>query len=245
MTAGWEGRVPAGRAEPGVSSRLVADRLATSFPRAAEILLAAEDDVLAAPACPREHWTKVWSTNPLERLNRELARRNDVVGIFPNRDALLRLGTALLAEQHDEWLAMGKRYLPQSSMTRLLRGIPGTTLADLLRERVAVRDDFGLEADSRHLPGHDRTVRTGQHSRYSTTGQIPEVFTAAYSSGADRLAPNLAPRWRSPIACGSGRRDPGRRRRRRDRCVPCAGTPGPSVPGRRDGRLMPTRRTSI
>jgi putative transposase len=118
--------------------RQVAERLATSFPKAAEILLAAEDDVLAYLACPREHWTKIWSTNPLERVNRELARRNDVVGIFPNREALLRLGTALLAEQHDEWLTMGKRYLTQASLTRLIGGIPATTLGDLLKEGVAV-----------------------------------------------------------------------------------------------------------
>lgn len=121
-----------------VQLRAVAERLATSFPRAAEILLAAEDDVLAYLACPREHWTKIWSTNPLERVNRELARRNDVVGIFPNREALLRLGTALLAEQHDEWLTMGKRYLTQASMTRLIGGVPSTTLGDLLKEGVAV-----------------------------------------------------------------------------------------------------------
>jgi len=118
--------------------RQVAQRLATSFPKAAEILLGTEDDVLAYLACPREHWTKIWSTNPLERLNRELARRNDVVGIFPNREALLRLGTALLAEQHDEWLTMGKRYLTQASLTRLIGGIPTTTLGDLLKEGVAV-----------------------------------------------------------------------------------------------------------
>jgi len=118
--------------------RQVAERLATSFPKAAEVLLAAEDDVLAYLACPREHWTKIWSTNPLERVNRELARRNDVVGIFPNREALLRLGTALLAEQHDEWLTMGKRYLTQASLTRLIGGIPATTLGDLLKEGVAV-----------------------------------------------------------------------------------------------------------
>jgi transposase-like protein len=118
--------------------RQVAERLATSFPKAAEILLTAEDDVLAYVACPREHWTKIWSTNPLERLNRELARRNDVVGIFPNREALLRLGTALLAEQHDEWLTMGKRYLTRASLTRLIGGVPATTLGDLLKEGVAV-----------------------------------------------------------------------------------------------------------
>jgi putative transposase len=116
----------------------VAERLATSFPKAADVLRAGEDDVLAYLACPREHWTKIWSTNPLERLNRELARRNDVVGIFPNRDALLRLGTALLAEQHDEWLTMGKRYLTQASMTRLIGGVPGTTLSELLKEGMAV-----------------------------------------------------------------------------------------------------------
>ncbi len=116
----------------------VAERLATSFPKAAEVLRAGEDDVLAYLACPREHWTKIWSTNPLERLNRELARRNDVVGIFPNRDALLRLGTALLAEQHDEWLTIGKRYLTQASMTRLIGGVPGTTLSELLKEGMAV-----------------------------------------------------------------------------------------------------------
>jgi transposase-like protein len=116
----------------------VAERLATSFPKAAEVLVAAEDDVLAYLACPREHWTKIWSTNPLERVNRELARRNDVVGIFPNRDALLRLGTALLAEQHDEWLTMGKRYLTQASMIRLIGGVPGTTLSELLKEGMAV-----------------------------------------------------------------------------------------------------------
>jgi transposase-like protein len=116
----------------------VAERLATSFPKAAETLLAAEADVLAYLAVPREHWSKVWSTNPLERLNRELARRTDVVGIFPNREALLRLGGSLLAEQHDEWLTADKRYLPQASLTRLLGGGPMPTLGDLLKEGIAV-----------------------------------------------------------------------------------------------------------
>jgi putative transposase len=116
----------------------VVERLVTSFPKAAETLLAAESDVLAYLAVPREHWSKVWSTNPLERLNRELARRTDVVGIFPNRDSLIRLGGSLLAEQHDEWLTAPKRYLPQASLSRLLGGGPMPTLGDLLKEGIAV-----------------------------------------------------------------------------------------------------------
>ena len=116
----------------------VVERLAPAFPTAAETLLAAESDLLAYLSVPREHWSKVWSTNPLERLNRELARRTDVVGIFPNRDALIRLGGSLLAEQHDEWLTADKRYLPQASMSRLLGGPVNPTLGDLLKEGIAV-----------------------------------------------------------------------------------------------------------
>jgi len=116
----------------------VAEHLGQRFPKAAEVLLAGAEDALAFVAVPREHWSKVWSTNPLERLNREIARRTDVVGIFPNRDALLRLAGALLAEQHDEWLTADKRYLPQASLVRLLGGIPNPTLGELLKEGAAV-----------------------------------------------------------------------------------------------------------
>lgn len=116
----------------------VVERLAPSFPKAAQTLLAAEADLLAYLAVPREHWTKVWSTNPLERLNRELARRTDVVGIFPNRESLIRLGGALLAEQHDEWLTAEARYLPQASLTRLLGGTANPTLGELLKGGIAV-----------------------------------------------------------------------------------------------------------
>lgn len=125
--------------EPSARAQLraVVERLEPSFAKAAAILAAAEDDVLAYLACPHEHWTKIWSSNPIERVNRELARRHDVVGIFPNADALLRLGTAVLVEQHDEWLTLGKRYLPQASMHRLLGGVPATTLGDLLKEGVS------------------------------------------------------------------------------------------------------------
>jgi putative transposase len=79
----------------------------------------AEADLLAFYAFPAEHWSKLRSTNPLERLNRETGRRSDVVGIFPNDAALTRLAGALLIEQNDEWL-VGRRYLSEASMAKVL-----------------------------------------------------------------------------------------------------------------------------
>jgi putative transposase len=90
--------------------RVVAQLQSGRFTDAAELLEAAAPDVLAYTAFPRDVWKKCWSNNPQERLNKEIRRRSDVVGIFPNRDAVLRLVGAVLAEQHDEW-AVGRRYL--------------------------------------------------------------------------------------------------------------------------------------
>lgn len=91
--------------------RAVADRLRERFEKLAKLMDEAENDVLAHLAFPKEHWPQLHSTNPLERLNGEIKRRTDVVQIFPNEEAIVRLVGALLLEQNDEWAASRARYM--------------------------------------------------------------------------------------------------------------------------------------
>jgi putative transposase len=98
----------------------VLERLRQSVPKVAELLEAAEEDLLAFYRFPQSHWSKLRSTNPLERVNREVGRRSDVVGIFPNDDAAVRLAGALLIEQNDEWL-ITRRYLSEESLALVLK----------------------------------------------------------------------------------------------------------------------------
>ena len=95
------------------------ERLEAVAPKVARLLLEAKADLLAFYALPREHWSKLRSTNPLERVNREIGRRTDVVGIFPNDAALIRLAGSMLVEQNDEWL-VSRRYLSQESLALVL-----------------------------------------------------------------------------------------------------------------------------
>jgi putative transposase len=109
------------REAAGQQLRRVADSLRPRFPNVSGLLENAEDDLLAYMSFPREHWRQLYSTNPLERLNEEIKRRSNVVGIFPYREAVIRLVSAVLMEQQDEW-EIGKRYFSMDSMQKTLEG---------------------------------------------------------------------------------------------------------------------------
>lgn len=102
----------------------IAGMLGRQFPKVEAMLRDAADDITAFADFPAAHWKKVWSTNPLERLNKEIKRRTDVVGVFPNPAALLRLAGAVLGEIHDEWQVNDRRYLSEGSMAQLLEPAP-------------------------------------------------------------------------------------------------------------------------
>ena len=93
--------------------------LAEHFDKAAALMDGAKTEVLAFSAFPRAHWRQLWSTNPLERLNKELKRRCRVVGIFPNEASVIRLAGAVVADIHDEWAAAERRYFSEASMAKL------------------------------------------------------------------------------------------------------------------------------
>ena len=109
----------------------VRDQLAGRFPKIGPLMDDAKIEVLAFSGFPRSHRSKVWSTNPLERLNKEVKRRARVVGIFPTEASVIRLVGAVLADVHDEWQAGDRRYLSEASMALLYPERDNGSIAEL------------------------------------------------------------------------------------------------------------------
>ena len=116
----------------------VIDTLRDPFPEIARMLIDAEPDLTAFAAFPREHWTKIWSNNPIERLNREIKRRADVVQVFPDSDSVTRLIGSVLLEQHEEWQYGERRYLSQTSLQRLTDMLQADNSTDGVNSRPAL-----------------------------------------------------------------------------------------------------------
>jgi putative transposase len=119
---------------------VIAGMLGRQFPKLEVMPHEAATEVLAFTSFPSSHWKKIWSTNPLERLNKEIKRRTDVVGVFPNPEALLRLAGAVLVEAHDEWQVNDRRYLSEGSMALLTQAPKEVPPAQLMRHRLPNAD---------------------------------------------------------------------------------------------------------
>jgi hypothetical protein len=168
--------------------RKIADALRSRFPRAAALLEEAAEDVLAYRHVPVEHQRQLHSTNPLERLNKEIKRRSNVVGIFPNPAAVIRLVGAILIEQDDEWAVAERRYFSAESMNQV-------TAATRRRRRrrsspPSVNQQISAHVDAmnfHHLTGHYPSRCVGKDAAIDRTFDRGSL-APAYNKPFDTLA---------------------------------------------------------
>ena len=132
-----------------------------------------EHDVLAYMAFPAQHRTKLHSTNPLERLNKEVKRRADVVGIFPNEASITRLIGAVLLEQNDEWL-LQCRYMQIEGMAELTPPLIDTEPDQTSTHRRLTNGHLKLHPDLHQLDGHDPPTRSSAHRRIVETARVAQ-----------------------------------------------------------------------
>lgn len=136
---------------------------------------------------PRSHWTKIWSTNPIERLNRGIKRRARVVGIFPNQAAVIRLVGAVVNDLHDEWQVADRRYLSETSMARL-RPASDTNLSPRSRSATDIEDPSKVH----HQPGRNH------HRRFAIDRARLERPITAHAQKQDHAAPSVQHTLDSP-----------------------------------------------
>ena len=215
----------------------IADKLGRQFPAVAGMLTDAEADLCAFATFPHAHWRKIWSTNPLERVNKEIKRRSNVVGIFPNEAAVVRLTGAVLLEVHDEWQIADRRYLSEASMALLT---PATMMNPTGKEMSDTRTARRLTS-STHVDDHTDTL---VWPRPEATDRQIRIAGAGSAIWRPARTPRGEPRRRRRRTCAGWPPTQHEGQRGLANCRPETSrpaAPGPSTASRRTARRAAAR----